>query len=97
MPYPTKSEDDITEPELEALKKFKGVILARGYHCPQRSSDDFLVRFLRARQLDVKKAATMYGDYVQWRRENNVDSVLQVRTLAVLRLLTIALQRVSPS
>ncbi|KAL2607549.1 hypothetical protein R1flu_026122 [Riccia fluitans] len=77
MTYENKSEDDITEVELNALKRFKGVILARGFHCPQRSDDEFLVRFLRARQLDVRKAATMYGEYVQWRRDNNVDSVLQ--------------------
>ncbi|CAM6085246.1 unnamed protein product [Calypogeia fissa] len=75
--YTGKSEDDITEQELGAVKRFKGIILARGYHYPKRNSDDTLMRFLRARQLDERKAATMYGEYVKWRKETNIDSILQ--------------------
>ncbi|KAJ7563311.1 hypothetical protein O6H91_03G105400 [Diphasiastrum complanatum] len=70
-------EDAISPPELEALKRFKGIILARGYQYPARGDDQTLLRFLRARQLDLKKAATMYGEYVQWRRETKIDSILQ--------------------
>jgi hypothetical protein len=69
------SEDDITEKEMEALRRFKGIILARGFHYPKRSSDQTMMRFLRARQMDEKKAATMYGEYVKWRKESNIDNI----------------------
>lgn len=71
-------EDEITAEEVDALKSFKGVILARGYSCARRGDDQSLLRFLRARQLDIKKAAAMYGELVHWRSENNIDSILQV-------------------
>ncbi|EFJ28786.1 hypothetical protein SELMODRAFT_92905 [Selaginella moellendorffii] len=70
-------EEAVTEEEAVALKRFKGVILARGYHYPQRGDDHTLLRFLRARALDIRKAAQIYGDYVKWRRDNHIDSLLQ--------------------
>jgi hypothetical protein len=69
------SEDDITVKEMEALKRFKGIILARGFHYPNRSDDQTLMRFLRARQMDEKKAVAMYGEYVKWRKESNIENM----------------------
>lgn len=43
-------------------------------------ADFFLLRrFLRARTYDLPKSLTMFMDNIAWRRENQVDTVLQVR------------------
>ena len=36
-----------------------------------------LLRFLRAREYDIKKTVTMYMDHLKWRKENDVDNVLE--------------------
>lgn len=42
-------------------------------------ADYFLLRrFMRARTYDLPKALAMFLDNIAWRKENQVDSVLQV-------------------
>ena len=37
--------------------------------------DRRIVRFLRAKQLNLDDATTLYGNFLRWRRENNVDFI----------------------
>ncbi len=39
--------------------------------------DATLLRFLRARKLDVAKAVHMIEDTIEWRKANNVDTILE--------------------
>lgn len=39
------------------------------------ASDVVLTRFLRARQLNLAKAAEMFGSTLKWRKENNIDAI----------------------
>lgn len=37
--------------------------------------DAYLLRFLRARKFDLKKTEKMFVDYIQWRKQENVDNI----------------------
>jgi len=43
-------------------------------------SDDYLIRWLRARSLHLGKAEEMLRRSLQWRAENGVDTILETRT-----------------
>eukprot|EP00897_Mesotaenium_endlicherianum_P002499 jgi/Mesen1/2277/ME000154S01446 len=65
--------------DLGALKKFKDVLEGSGRQLQSsRVGDDFtLLRFLRAKRLDLTKAAEMYEAYLAWRDENKLDSIVE--------------------
>jgi hypothetical protein len=44
---------------------------------PKRHSDEYLLRFLKAREMNVDKASEMFITSMNWRRDNNVDQILQ--------------------
>ena len=62
-------------PEQElALKKFRAEVQAMGI--PDDKFDDcYLLRFLRARKFDLAKTKEMWVNFIQWRKENNVDEI----------------------
>lgn len=37
--------------------------------------DNYLIRFLRARKLDIKKTMEMFTAYVKWRRDEDIDNI----------------------
>jgi len=39
--------------------------------------DYYLLRFLRARKFDIDKAKLMFNNFINWRRENDVDNVIE--------------------
>ena len=39
---------------------------------------NYLIRFLRARKLDVNNTFTMFTDYLEWRKKENIDQYLKV-------------------
>lgn len=38
-------------------------------------TDQYLIRFLRARKFDLKKTEKMFNDFIQWRNQNDVDNI----------------------
>jgi hypothetical protein len=40
--------------------------------------DYYLLRFLRARKFDHEKTKLMFVNFVAWRKENDVDNVIEV-------------------
>ncbi|XP_002964175.2 SEC14 cytosolic factor [Selaginella moellendorffii] len=68
----------VSGPEAASLGEFRICVERKGLHCPPgRDNDELLLRFLRARMLDVPKAAAMYEEFVRWHKEQSVDSVLE--------------------
>jgi hypothetical protein len=45
---------------------------------PMIYDDHYLLRFLRARKFDMDKTKLMFDNFQQWRRENDVDNILEV-------------------
>ena len=40
--------------------------------------DYYRLRFLRARKFDLEKTKLMFDNQLQWRKEHNVDNILDV-------------------
>lgn len=40
--------------------------------------DYYLLRFLRARKFDMEKTKLMFNNFVAWRKEHDVDNVIEV-------------------
>ncbi len=49
--------------------------IAAANQVPEVVGDRPLIRFLRGHQFNIDKAATMYSNYLKWRKEFNVDAV----------------------
>ncbi|KAJ3411028.1 cytosolic factor, phosphatidylinositol/phosphatidylcholine transfer protein [Chytridiales sp. JEL 0842] len=57
---------------LEDLKKELGAL-----YNPSEHSDALLTRFLRARRYDIPKTKAMFEAYIAWRKEANVEHIVQ--------------------
>eukprot|EP00057_Strongylocentrotus_purpuratus_P006351 XP_011660825.1 PREDICTED: SEC14-like protein 2 [Strongylocentrotus purpuratus] len=66
--------EDLTESHKEKLKKFKENVadILKPEH-----NDVLLLRFLRARKFDLNKTEVMFRNDVTWRKENNIDTILE--------------------
>ena len=71
--------------QLKALEEFRNyAIQAKVYKqvidpvsTPQgQIGDEFLLRFLRARKFDMEKTILMFKNFLIWRHQNHVDTVL---------------------
>ncbi|CAG7824057.1 unnamed protein product [Allacma fusca] len=63
-----------TNKEIEALSKFRSVISDLNLD-PEQSSEHHLIRWLRARDLNVQQASEMLRKSLQWRKDNKIDQV----------------------
>ncbi|ODM88856.1 Protein real-time [Orchesella cincta] len=66
----------LTFQEKTALDKFKAEVINL---LPEEymKSDFYLIRWLRARNLDIPPAKAMLLESIKWRKDNNVKSILQ--------------------
>lgn len=46
-----------------------------------------MLRFLRARKFDMEKTILMFTTFIDWRKENDVDNVLEVGNNEQLNLI----------
>ena len=67
---------DLSEKEQEALVTL-GTKLHKDYNSHRKTEPTEVVRFLRARPNDVKAAEKMFRNMMEWRQQNNVDTILQ--------------------
>ncbi len=66
----------MTLEERGAIEKFKDLLDERDFeYDEERFNNKFLIRFLRARKLDLEKAYIMFTDYINWREKENVDNI----------------------
>ncbi|OXA55943.1 putative SEC14-like protein 6 [Folsomia candida] len=68
--------DAYSDLEIQKLSEFRekvGDILLT----EDQKDDSFLIRWLRARNLDVTKAEEMLRSSLQWRQENDIDTILE--------------------
>ncbi|QCD84948.1 phosphatidylinositol transfer protein 3-like [Vigna unguiculata] len=74
-------EDDTTQTELTKIRLLRAMVEARDPSA--KEEDDFTIRrFLRARDLDLEKASTMFLKYLKWRHSfvpNGSVTVSEVR------------------
>ena len=47
----------------------------------ERYDDYYLLRFLWAREFDLKKTTEMFTEFFKWRLENDVDNSISVKSI----------------
>ncbi len=66
----------MTLDEQKVLTKFHDLLISKKLEYNTKLIDDsYLIRFLRARKLDLNKTYEMFSNYINWRKENNIDQV----------------------
>lgn len=91
---PAKPEE-IALAEAEALQGFRGLLEGRGIDAGELSHKD-LLRFLRARKLDLPKAADFLSSDMAWRRDNRIKERSLEDGASVLGCAPAKLQAVLP-
>lgn len=71
---------DMSEEQEKALEQFKQYIKDNNITEHPQYDDYYLLRFLRARKFDMEKTLLMFNNFMEWRKENDVDHILEVRT-----------------
>ncbi|XP_052073554.1 SEC14-like protein 2 [Mytilus californianus] len=65
---------DLNEKQTIALQKFKEAV--SDLLCPEQD-DFYLLRWLRARNFDLKKSEIMFRNHIEWRKKVSADKILQ--------------------
>ena len=68
---------DCSPEQLNTLAKFREQAEALG-GLDDQFDDPYLLRFLRARNFDIGKTLEMWKNYIQWRKEHNVDNIMDI-------------------
>jgi len=63
--------------ELEKIHLLRQRVAASVELSEEQSSDHYLVKWLRARGMDVGKAEEMLKKSLEWRKENGIDTILE--------------------
>ncbi len=69
-PAPLTSEEDT------AVKNFTQLLTSKNIsYNSNKFNESYLVRFLKARKLDLNKALEMFTDFLEWRKKNEIDQI----------------------
>ncbi|MCL7048201.1 hypothetical protein MKW94_013707, partial [Papaver nudicaule] len=63
--------------EESVVRELRQKLFARGLLPPQHDDYHTLLRFLRARDLNIEKAIQMWEEMLQWRKEYGTDTILE--------------------
>lgn len=69
---------DMSEAQWRALEEFKNYIKTNNITDHPQFDDYYLLRFLRARKFEMDKTIQMFNNFIEWRKENDVDNILDV-------------------
>lgn len=75
--------DDMSDEQSRGLEDFKAYIKESGITDHPQFDDYYLLRFLRARKFDQEKSRLMFNNFLDWRKENEVDTILEVKSPAL--------------
>ena len=74
---------DMSDEQQKTLEDFKKYLNESQAANHPMYDDYYLLRFLRARKFDMEKTKLMFKNFIDWRKENDVDNVIDVKlTLA---------------
>ena len=69
---------DMSEDQERSLEEFKKYIRDNNVVDHPQYDDYYMLRFLRARKFDMDKTKLMFHNFVDWRKENDVDNIIDV-------------------
>ena len=69
---------DMNEAQDKALEEFRAFIKENNLTDHPQYDDYYLLRFLRARKFDMDKTKLMFNNFLEWRKENDVDNIIDV-------------------
>lgn len=69
----------MSEEQEKQLEVFRKYIKDNNITDHPQYDDYYLLRFLRARKFDMEKTLLMFNNFMNWRKENDVDNILTVR------------------
>lgn len=67
---------DLSPEQEECFEGLKKIIQEENLTQDPRFDDFYLLRFCRARDFDLQKVCTMFKNFIQWRKDNNVDNAI---------------------
>ena len=65
---------DCSDSQLEILAEFRKIVNEMQLTDPPYT-ETYLLRFCRARKFDLKKVEKMFVDFIEWRKQNDVDHI----------------------
>jgi hypothetical protein len=69
---------DMSEEQEKGLEEFRKYLKDNNLDGHPMFDDYCLLRFLRARKFDQEKTRLMFNNFIEWRRENDVDNIVRV-------------------
>lgn len=69
---------DLSEEQERCLEVFKVYIKENNIAQHPQYDDYYLLRFLRARKFEMDKVKLMFHNFLDWRKENDVDNIIEV-------------------
>lgn len=69
---------DMSEDQEKHLEVFRKYIQENNLTDHPQYDDYYLLRFLRARKFDMDKTILMFTTFLNWRKENDVDNIIDV-------------------
>jgi hypothetical protein len=70
--------EDLSEDQEKGLEEFKRFIKENSITDNPQFDDYYLLRFLRARKFDQEKTKLMFNNFLEWRKEFTVDTIINV-------------------
>ena len=78
---------DLSEEQEQSLQEFKRYLKENDIAQHPLYDDYYLLRFLRARKFDMDKTKLMFNNFLDWRKQNDVDNIIEVSSQSVNILL----------
>lgn len=75
---------DMSEDQEKHLEVFRKYIQENNLTDHPQYDDYYLLRFLRARKFDMDKTILMFTTFLNWRKENDVDNIIDVSAFFLL-------------
>lgn len=69
--------DDLSEAQKACLDELRSYCKENNIAQHPQYDDYYLLRFLRARKFDMDKTKLMFNTFLDWRKENEVDDIIE--------------------